>query len=169
MHSTYTNMFQVNFRLSMIREESWGLMSWTSAWVGGLGHSGRRKGWAAALGGYAPALSARSLDGKFTRTHEGHQIGSESDINAWMFRISQTLDLEIPRSSATAIEVEQYVEHPSAASFPENDVEIPSYHYHLGRRRIISLSSPELGEEMTSDATWRSRIWAWGKSYRRRR
>jgi hypothetical protein len=112
---------------------------------------------------------ARSLDGKFTRTHEGHHIGCESDINARMFRISQTLDLEIPRSSATAIEVEQYVEHPSAASFPENDVEIPSYHYHLGRRRIISLSSPELGEEMTSDATWRSRIWAWGKSYRRRR
>ena len=78
----------------------------------------------------------RSLDGKFTRAHDEHQIGPEYDRNARMFRISQTLDLEIPQSSATAIEVEQYVEYPSAASFPENDVEIPSYHYHLGRSRM---------------------------------
>ena len=111
----------------------------------------------------------RSLDEKFTRAHDEHQTCSKYDRSARMFRLSQTLNLDIPQSSTTAIEVEQYVEHPSAASFPENDVEIPGYHYHLGRRRILSLSSPELHGERTSDATWRSRMWNWGRSFRRRR
>ena len=108
---------------------------------------------------------ARSLDGKSTRTHEDQSRGSEYDRNVHLSRISQTMNLEL---RPMTIEVEQYMEFPSAASFPENDVEVQSYHYHLARGRVLSISSPELREERTSEATWLSRMTNWRKRWRRR-
>ena len=108
---------------------------------------------------------AKSLEGKSNRTHADHLSGSEYDRDAHLSRISQTMNLEL---RPMTIEVEQYTEFPSAASFPVNDVEIPCYHYHLGRGRVLSISSPELREERISEATWLGRMANWRKRWRKR-
>ena len=110
----------------------------------------------------------RSMVGKFSTQHDDYITGSEPDESARLFRMSQTLNLEVPANSPMAIEIEQYDDNPSAASFPEDDVGVPGYHYHRGRRRIISFSSPEINEIGTSNTTWRTRLWNWGKRFRRR-
>ena len=110
----------------------------------------------------------RSMFGKFSKQHDDHLAGSESNRTARLFRLSQTMDLEIPANSSMAVEIEKYDDNPSAASFPDDDVSIPGYHYHLGRRRIMSFSSPEINTVGTSDSTWRTRLWNWGRIFRRR-
>ena len=105
---------------------------------------------------------------KFTSVHKNHSVQGELvDV-----RLSQSLDFEIPRTSALAIHVEQFEDFPSAASFPTEDVTVPGYNYHTVRRRMISLSSPELCDERGSQPaleSWYNRLWRWGREFRRRR
>ena len=67
----------------------------------------------------------------------------------------QVLDLEVRENSLLTV-VEKYKDVPSAASFPVDEVQVPGYHCHLARKRILSLSSPQLYDERQSDVAWQS-------------
>ena len=108
---------------------------------------------------------------KFAGAHEHHSVEGQHDA-VRLHSLSQSLGFDIPRTSVLAIQVEQFEDFPSAASFPTADVAVPGYHYHIARRRMLSLSSPELCDEGGSQLameSWYNRLWRWGREFRRRR
>ena len=64
------------------------------------------------------------------------------------------MNLDLPVNTGVKIQVEQFEDFPLAASFPVNDVRVPGYNYHLERKRILSLSAPELCDNRASPSSW---------------
>ena len=113
----------------------------------------------------------KRMTGKFASGHKHHLVEGEHEFR-WLHRLSQTLDIDVPMSSVLAVHVEQFEDFPSAASFPTEEVTVPGYHYHYVRKRMLSLSSPDLCDERGSRPAleaWYNRLWKWGREFRRRR
>ena len=116
-------------------------------------------------------FALRRMTEKFASGHRHHSVEVVHD-EFRLHRLSQSLDLDIPRTSALAIHVEQFEDFPSAASFPTEEIAVHGYNYHIARKRMLSLSSPALCDERGSQPamdSWYNRLWKWGRGFRRRR
>jgi hypothetical protein len=112
----------------------------------------------------------RRLFDKFVNGHTNYQTRPETEEGARFYRLSQTLDFDIPVHSGVAVEVEKFEDFPSAASFPTEEVDVPGYNYHMSRRRVLSFSSPDLCDDRRSQSAWSHwywRLWRWGREFRR--
>ena len=76
------------------------------------------------------------LQDKFSVSHRNYYGEQHVDPSVRAYRISEALDVAIPRDSEMAVTVEQFEDYPSAASFPSGDVGVPNYNYHLSRKRL---------------------------------
>ena len=94
-------------------------------------------------------FTLRRMAEKFESGHRHHSVEVVHD-EFRLHRLSQSLDLDIPRTSALAIHVEQFEDFPSAASFPTEEIAVHGYNYHIARKRMLSLSSPALCNERGS-------------------
>ena len=113
-----------------------------------------------------------ALFNKFASGHQNFQVRAQPGDGAKLCRLSEALDLDTARSMSYFVEVEQYTEYPSAASFPKDDVMIPMYDYNLVQKRKLSLSSPDICDDQGSNSAWQvwgGRCWNWGRVFRRRR
>ena len=112
------------------------------------------------------------LQDKFNVSHRNYYVEQHVDPAVRAYRISEALDVAIPKGSEMAVTVEQFEDYPSAASFPNCDVGVPNYNYHLSRKRLQSLSAPDLCEQEETGSAWQrirhSRLWKWGRTFRRR-
>ena len=112
------------------------------------------------------------MQNKFTVSHANYYATPHVDLDASAYRLVETLDLDVREGSEMAVNIEMYKDYPSAASFPEYDVGLPGYNYHLVKKRLMSLSSPDLCEVSESgsvlDRIRHSRLWRWGREFRRR-
>jgi hypothetical protein len=107
----------------------------------------------------------KGLFDKFVTSHSDRWAEPEQGR-----RLSQALDLEVPVLPPCMVEVEKFIDFPSLASFPVEDVAVPGYNYHLVRRRTMSLSSPEICDDRQSRSAWQEwyeRVWKWGRVFRR--
>ena len=124
------------------------------------------------FGGAESDLVFSGLFGKFASDHENYYKPPDKERGGEIRRISEVLNLEVREDSLLTVQVEKYKDVPSAASFPVDEVQVPGFHCHLARKRILSLSSPQLCDERQSDIAWQSwygRLWKWGREFRRRR
>lgn len=87
-----------------------------------------------------------------------------------MHRLMRSLDLDVPVNTGYVLNVEQWDGYPSAASFPMDNLGMPA-RIISGRARVMSCSSPELGDERESASSWqimRDRLWKFVRGRRRR-
>ena len=113
------------------------------------------------------------MQNKFTMSHANYYATPHVGLDASAYRLVETLDLDVRDGSEMAVNIEKYKDYPSAASFPEYDVGLPGTNNQFIRRRLMSLSSPDICEVSESgsvlDRIRHSRLWRWGREFRRRR